>query len=280
MPPLRVEYAKSGRSRCCLKECSKMIEKGEVRVGTGIMMPGMDEPSYKWRHICCFTARQAKNAGGSVDSVEGLEDLTEADQTLILRMMKGELVNDHSLLGKTGTAGTPAAATAVSPKKGKKAPSGDAGAGPKKKARVEVVAAADGGYASDATDDYDVEETGTATVAIAKPLCPYGAGCFRKNPSHFAEYRHGDDADASSVAGSALPRTAEVVTVVAKKRDAPPPRPPTVAVVVGGTAASFPFPEMAPAATVVVAAPGEKKRCPHGALCFRTDAQHHADLLH
>lgn len=252
-----------------------MIEKGEVRVGTGIMMPGMDEPSYKWRHICCFTARQAKNAGGSVDSVEGLEDLSETDQKLILRMMKGELVNDHSLLGKTGTAGTAAAAVVASPK-AKKAPAGDAvGAKPKKKARVEGGAADGGGYASDATDDYDVEETGTATVAVIKPLCPYGAGCFRKNPAHFAEYRHGDEAD-TTAAGGAWPRTAEVVTIVAKKREAVAP---------GIASSVLPIAthvsvERAPAAVVSTLQPGEKKRCPHGALCFRTDAQHHADLLH
>lgn len=267
MPPLRVEYAKSGRSRCCLKECNKMIEKGEVRVGTGVMMPGMDEPSYKWRHVCCFTARQAKNAGGSVDSVEGLEDLAEGDQQLVVKMMKGELVGDSSLLGKTGTAGT--AVAAVSPKKAKKAATVVAGEGgaAKKKARVEVGKVVDG-YASDATDDYDVEEAGTSTVVAVKPLCPYGAGCFRKNPAHFAEYRHGDEPIVAPTA-----KTTEIVTVVAKKRE------PSATPVVQAPLAT-PLPVAVPIVKPTLVPGSGEKKCPHGALCFRTDPQHHADFLH
>lgn len=84
MPLLRVEHAKSSRSRCVLKECSKFILKGELRIGTAVMMPGVDEPSFKWRHLCCFTARQAKNAG-SVDSVDGYDDLSDASQDSITR---------------------------------------------------------------------------------------------------------------------------------------------------------------------------------------------------
>lgn len=267
MPPLRVEYAKSGRSRCCLKECSKMIDKGEVRVGTGVMMPGMDEPSYKWRHICCFTARQAKNAGGSVDSVEGLEDLTESDRQLVVRMMKGELVGNHSLLGKTGSAGETAAAS--SPTKAAKPKV----VGVKKRPRGgEKVA--DSGYASDATDDYDVEEAGTRVIAVAKPLCPYGAACFRKHPSHFAEYRHSDDGAAASSLDAG---TTEIVAVVAKKRETPKD-------LSSEAISSSPAPGLR-AATLVASSPGAAdtgatKRCIHGPLCFRTDPQHRAEYIH
>lgn len=84
-------------------------------------------------------------------------------------------VNDHSLLGMTGTAG---AAAVVSPRKKHKTPAGEAaGAGPKKKARVEggVRTTNGGGYASDSlTTDSSDDDEDTAPVTFIKPSCTWG----------------------------------------------------------------------------------------------------------
>eukprot|EP00668_Euglena_longa_P001256 GGOE01001486.1.p1 GENE.GGOE01001486.1~~GGOE01001486.1.p1 ORF type:complete len:899 (-),score=261.13 GGOE01001486.1:257-2914(-) len=107
-PKAEVEYAKSGRSRCTHKPCSEMIEKGELRVGTPVTMPGADTPSFKWRHICCFTARQIDNAR-SIDNIHGLDEMRPADRLLVKRMMGKELVGDLSLrqCDKGTSAGSP-----------------------------------------------------------------------------------------------------------------------------------------------------------------------------
>lgn len=258
MPPLRVEYAKSARSRCTLKECSKFIEKGEVRLGTAVMMPGMDEPSFKWRHLCCFTARQVKNAGGSVDNIEGFDDLMQPDRDLVVKMMKGSLVGDSSIIGKTGTAGASPSVDASAPKK--KAEGGKAKTVvPKKRQR-----AAGDGADSDATDDYEVFEEGQTTSVVERPMCPYGASCFRKNAEHRAQFRH--DAGESSTS----PLTATHVSIGAKKKE------PATAL---SSAA-----EAAPPAAAIESSAAEStagsKVCPHGPLCFRTDAKHFADFVH
>ena len=112
MPDIRVEYAKSGRSRCVYKTCSTVIEKDEVRVGPAVLMPGADTPSYKWRHLCCFTARQIANVK-SIDDIEGLDDLSKSDQALVKRMLAKELIDDFSIRGCTGSS----TASSAKPKK-------------------------------------------------------------------------------------------------------------------------------------------------------------------
>ena len=178
--PLRVEYAKSSRSQCSLKECSKLIMKGEVRIGTGVMMPGRDEYTYKWRHLCCFTARQLKNCEG-VESIEGFDGLKEADQLLVHRMIKGELVGDSSVIGHGAEVSV---MPSNKPVKNNKA---------KEKEHTTVAIAKrqrDPDCGSD-TDDYEVEING-ADAQVPRPKCPYGTACFRKNPSHFSEYEHAE----------------------------------------------------------------------------------------
>lgn len=189
MPPLRVEYAKSSRAKCSLKECSKPIEQGEVRVGTGVMMPGMDEYTYKWRHVCCFTKRQLASVA-SVDAIDGFDDLDNAEQDLISRLVKGELCGDHTLIGRK-TAHSKAAPAA------------------KKRPRAEESKAdAAEDVDSDSTVDFDFsarkppapsEEkrplpVGAAAAAPSpnRSPCPYGSACSRTNPEHFLEFSHGD----------------------------------------------------------------------------------------
>jgi hypothetical protein len=185
MPPLKVEYAKSGRSLCSLKECSKAIEKGAVRVGTGAMMPGADELRYKWRHLCCFTKRQLASVQ-SVDAIQGYEDLAASDQALVRRMVKGELIGNASVMGPSDAA-----------------PAAVASGSPKKKNRAEAGASPSPAVASGSDDDAEnggVTSVAAATAAAAaaplpigpdgRRICPYGELCFRIDPAHFGQCSH------------------------------------------------------------------------------------------
>lgn len=276
MPPLKVEYAKSARSRCCLKECSKFIQKGELRVGTGVLMPGMDEPSFKWRHVCCFTARQVKNAGGSVDNIDGYEALTEADQAVIQDMMKGKLVNNQSLIGRvSGPVGAEGQHSDGekdddSPKVAKKQ---------QKKAKVAAAVAPLShpiDVDSDATDDYNLEEeSSTVGSSTGQPACPYGSSCFRKNPEHFAQYRH-PSVDQEATSHPPLHTSSKlhvVVRATLHTKETAATSPPVTAAVAKVVANPF-IPAPAPLQ-------GEgKKVCPNGVLCFRTDPKHFSDFSH
>eukprot|EP01064_Diplonema_japonicum_P028193 TRINITY_DN4267_c0_g1_i2.p1 TRINITY_DN4267_c0_g1~~TRINITY_DN4267_c0_g1_i2.p1 ORF type:complete len:369 (+),score=81.56 TRINITY_DN4267_c0_g1_i2:55-1161(+) len=101
MPPLKVEYAKSARSRCANKQCAEIIEKGELRIGTGNMMPGMDDYSYKWRHLCCFTKRQLTSLS-TIDQLDGYDDVKDGEQQLLVKLVNGELIDKVELKGATG----------------------------------------------------------------------------------------------------------------------------------------------------------------------------------
>lgn len=176
MPPLRVEYAKSSRSTCALKECSKPIEKNALRIGTGAMMPGADEVRYKWRHVCCFTKRQLAGAG-SVDNIEGYDLIAEADQAIIRDMVAGRLVGDARYMqaSAAATAGTAA---------GSPAPAGRA-------------AAPEAPSPAPVTTAVVAPATSTTTQAVervgGKPVCRFGTLCFRQDPRHFAEFHHRTD---------------------------------------------------------------------------------------
>ena len=188
MPPLRVEYAKSGRSKCTLKECSKLLDKGQIRIGTGTLMPGADELSYKWRHVCCFTKRQLASVP-SVDGIEGYDDLSEADQGLLRRMVRGELIGKFELVAETAPAVDPAAAAKASPKKRARA-AGDA---------VVVVAA----------------PVAAAPAAVVKAPCEFGASCYRTNPAHLRDFSHPRAAAASLSPAAAAPVAAMMGHVTA-----------------------------------------------------------------
>ncbi|CUG90479.1 Hypothetical protein, putative [Bodo saltans] len=116
MPPLRVECETSGQSRCCLKERSK---RKLNRRTNGVI----------------FARDTKNNAAGSSPWPGSPRSDRSKSKTDSSNDEGATTVNDHSLLGMTGTAG---AAAVVSPRKKHKTPAGEAaGAGPKKKARVE-----------------------------------------------------------------------------------------------------------------------------------------------
>ncbi|KAG8347001.1 Poly(ADP ribose) polymerase and DNA Ligase Zn finger region Zinc finger (CX5CX6HX5H) motif [Trypanosoma vivax] len=225
MPQLRVEYAKSGRAKCSSTTCNMTIAKNEVRVGTAVLFPaagnGGGEPTltYKWRHVCCFTDRQLKNAlaEGGMDSIEGLDDLAPTDRDLIAQMMRGELFERTDLIGrvgdvvKTSVGGRKARDTTSTSSKDKSAT---------KRKREDVIpvepgasrpfvknvqaskllledsqGSGDGGIANEgdvsdsATEEFDV------SVESTRPPCPYGDKCFRNSVHHMAEYSHGPELD-------------------------------------------------------------------------------------
>ena len=236
--------------------------KGEMRIGTGVLMPGMEELSYKWRHLCCFTARQIKNIGGSLDSIEGFEDLKDEDQQVLKKMLRGELVGDATIIGR-GAEATGASPAAPTKKKGVASPPP---VETRKRPRAAAVLKDDD--VSDATDDY---ETQIVIQDEKPPLCPYGASCFRKNPEHFKAYRHSgrDDNDDDDDDGSDKKHgdvSTRAVVVVAKKVET-------------AKAVPSPTPQLPPTAATPLPA-GSKAKCPHGVMCFRKDPKHFADFEH
>lgn len=284
VPPIKVEYAKSARSRCTLKTCNLFIQKGEVRIGTGSMMPGADELTYKWRHLCCFSGRQIKNIHASVDNIDGFEDLEEPHQAIIHKMLKGQLEGDNSIKGAVVSAVIAGSAGDGDGKAKKK----KAGVGAtlmgnsnvdllsqktstqlgKKRPRGPAVtlegALVDTGAESDATDEYEVG------ITNQKPMCPHGASCFRKNPDYFKEYRHAGDKDINLEDNHMQP------TVVKKY------------VKEGGHSASAnaissssapPVASSKPVVTSANASSG-KQVCPYGATCVLKTPAHLHQYLH
>jgi hypothetical protein len=253
MPALRVENAKSSRSRCALKACAAFIQKGELRIGTGVLMPGMEELSFKWRHLCCFTARQIKNMGGSVDNVDGYDDLTPPEQELVRQMLSGKLVGDKSIVGRGATEAASAA------------PAAKVAAGrvnterPSKRQREKTLHVVED--VSDATEEYDTE---VVLQDARPPLCPYGAACFRKNPEHYKQYAHGDEPHI----GESVEK--QLLVIAKKKPAAVTVAPAPVPVVPAARALSPPRPTGS----------GTKPICAHGALCFRKDPKHFAEFDH
>lgn len=214
MPQLRVEYAKSGRAKCSLTSCKKPIAKHEVRIGTVMTLPFGEEgvESVAYRHVCCFTARQLSNAKATLDDIEGYNDLAPADKALIDQMKKGELVGKTQLIGRVGdvansplaaelgaTEKTAAAGKAPRAKREKKAPA--------KPPQEEDAEAVD----SDATEEFEVD----VRAVSARPVCPYGANCFRTAPDHFEQFSHDDGDTAAPPSGA---DTAVRPVIVGKKR--------------------------------------------------------------
>ena len=298
-PPIKVEYAKSARSRCTLKACNLFIEKGELRIGTGSMMPGADELSYKWRHLCCFSKIQIKNMQASVDNIEGFEDMEDAHQAVIHKMLKGALVGDNSVRGQLISSVVAAAAEAGPAKgaaKAKKKPGvgallmgnsnedltqtqtltqgGGGAAKPlkreptaKKRARAEVTTLdgrlVDTGVESDATDDYEV------VLTDQKAPCPYGATCYMKNPAHFRSYSHPGDV-ATKLEGDRVEPSVVKRIIYERVRIAGPlagesAAPPAAA----RAAAPAPVQQPKPAAS------GGRQPCPYGAMCLMTASPAH-----
>ena len=215
MPPLKVELSKSARARCQLKQCGQFIAKGELRVGTGAMMPGMEDYTYKFRHVCCFTKRQLASVDGPSAFV-GYDDLCEDDQKVMQRLCRGELVDKHEFRGRVSPSHLepvkPAKPAKKATKKGRDAADdvdgGDSGpATPARPSDASVAtvaaAAADDVVEADAGGaraqvgwpmSVALAETNAATRLLAegtgKPPCPYGALCFRDDGRHKSMYVH------------------------------------------------------------------------------------------
>ena len=302
MPPLKVEYAKSGRSKC--SACKNFLLNGELRIGTGVMMPGMEEYTYKWRHICCFTTRQIKNAG-SVDTVEGFDELLDEHQPVVSKMLKGEYAGNLTWQGKFIHPEKKALEEAKAEKTAKKeagqrrkreGDSKNKSGGKKKKG------GSDDDDSDDDTDDYDEDgnlvpktnnNTGNNNMMMmmpqtnqqqpgtktAKPMCPFGKNCFKVTKEHFDQYAHPGDAELDATVAAAVnpvnqplppPNTA---AAAAKKTKVQPTL----------TNPKVKAPPQA-AAAVVPAMPkpaaGGKKRCPYADNCFRKNPEHFKEFCH
>eukprot|EP00796_Vickermania_ingenoplastis_P005781 gene5781-4132_t len=195
-------YAKSARASC--SKCKKAIAKHEVRIGTEIQLPGGDDvlASWTWRHLCCFTDRQIKNAEASnaFDNIDGIDTLAPCDKALVEEMKQGKLIDKTELIGRIGdikNSNMPppepkgkrqraASADGPSPST-KKAPAAKRG----KKAPVTPSIPPD-----DGTEDFEVE-----IVSADTPVCPYGESCFQTQAHHYKEFRHGDVKDTAMTSG-------------------------------------------------------------------------------
>ncbi|KAG5490004.1 hypothetical protein JKF63_00123 [Porcisia hertigi] len=244
MPKLCVEYAKSGRAKCSNTACGKLICKGELRIGTEMMMALGDKEveSWKWRHLCCFTERQLSNAkaSGEIDALQGESDLAPADRKLMQEMREGKLVGDVSILGRIGDVaptsppkkGKEKGTKATVPRsKGSKAADGEGPTpapvaakrqrAPSGKAKTAVVAAQDGDVDSEATEEYEV----AVETEMGKPKCPYGVKCFRTEKKHFQQYSHEDGSGtATDAAGLSAKTKASVKPVIKRKKLKPSAR--------------------------------------------------------
>ena len=317
---MKVEYAKSGRSKCTWKKCSQFIDKGELRIGTGSQMPGVDEISYKWRHLCCFSNIQIKNLG-SVDHIDGYDECLPEHQEALRRMMKGEYIEQYTKIrGKyihpTIATATAAQLTAMG-KKNKNVGGGVGGqllapvvgvkrarattAGGASKGPTVTLAGAyvDTGVESDATDDYEVE------ISKGRPQCPFGSACFRKDPDHFTKFaHHGDNDDESS--NSNHNQTKKGPSDLKVISYSPGSGGQSSGALSPATATSYPHQphqqqqqHLAAPPPTTAAVPGDsaatgaypkqlnyfdgggaKSPCPFGMMCLRTDPKHRAEFAH
>lgn len=251
MPDLRVEYAKSGRSKC--SNCKTAVDAGELRIGTATMMPGAEEKSYKWRHIPCFTKRQLVSCK-SVDNIEGFDDLEERHQEIVRRMIKGDFVGNKSLIGKFLRAG---AVAAVEEKEEKKTKAAAAAQRNKKNLPLHEMLAGvkhDRDHADG--DGYGNESAGATLRARVYAL----------------EQRNAQLRRAILDSGDEVPdppkELQELLTSIREKRLAAKRQAETLqrlsAVPVKNVAATI----------------RGKPRCQYGKMCFRDDANHRRDFSH
>lgn len=180
MPKLRVDYAKSGRAKCT--GCKKIILKNELRLGIEVQFPAGDEPkiSWSWRHLCCFTERQLKNAqaAGTLSEIEGYNELNESDKILMDDLKLGKLVNRLDLIGQVNNSDKSVATTK---RKTKSSSTSTPKAKTVKKESTFIV-----DLPSDNTENYEVD-----TVSSTAPPCPEGEKCNESGIHHFQHYSHG-----------------------------------------------------------------------------------------
>eukprot|EP00744_Colponema_vietnamica_P019270 GILI01027257.1.p1 GENE.GILI01027257.1~~GILI01027257.1.p1 ORF type:complete len:311 (+),score=66.35 GILI01027257.1:51-935(+) len=223
----------------------------------------------------------------SVDNIDGFEDMEDAHQAVIHKMLKGQLEGDSTVKGAVisaviaGSAGDGEGGKAGGKKKklGVGATlmgnsnvdllaQGTAPALGKKRTRTAGPAVTregnlvDCGADSDATDEYEVG------VTNQKPMCPHGANCFRKNPDHFKEYRHPGDKDVNLGENVMQPT---VVKKFEKESGTTAAASSTAAVATG------PF---AGGAVIKAAGGGGKAACPYGAMCVLKTPAHLNQYAH
>lgn len=241
MPPLKVEYAKSGRSKCSLKACSAVIVKHEVRIGTGMVLPFVEDSDalqFKWRHVCCFSDQQLKNSrsSGDLDKIDGYNDLAPADKALIEEMKKGTLVGKKSVVGRVGdVANAPAFSAAL----GKRVPAKKTSKKHKKE--------------SDDENESDSANSNQPTAGEKRKRQPPSKKA--KPASGFVD-NHDDGLGDTAGRGSSMPTLSNGCDDDLWECD-------TVEYDV-----------------VVVDQAYEKPQCPHGRTCYRTNPQHFRDYSH
>eukprot|EP01063_Lacrimia_lanifica_P006565 TRINITY_DN1404_c0_g1_i1.p1 TRINITY_DN1404_c0_g1~~TRINITY_DN1404_c0_g1_i1.p1 ORF type:complete len:264 (+),score=116.58 TRINITY_DN1404_c0_g1_i1:64-855(+) len=259
MPPYKLEYAKSGRAKCQGPQCKETIAKGELRVGTGMMLPGMEEYTFKWRHVCCFTKRQLK-AATSTDQFEGYDELAEKDQQMIKDMLEGKYVDDRSIIGKTGKA------------------SEEAPASPKKKA------AAKKKRADDDAGDGDGEKPAKKAKAAAKPAAKETKAAAK--PAAKETKAAAKKEEPKAVEKKAAVKKAEAKPAEAKKAAKPAPKKPKKKTVQDETSSetsstsSDSSSSSSSSSSTSSASSGTREECKYGAKCFRLNPEHLAKYKH
>lgn len=197
MPNLCVEYAKSARAKCT--KCKIAIQKHEIRIGTEVQLAlGSDDPvvSWQWRHLCCFTDRQIKNAeaSGAFGNINGYDELASDDKALVDDLKMGKLVDKTELIGRIGNAESASASSKkekTTTDRTKETNSADI----RTRKRVKTEKNIPGRKSSTTPlDDEDTEEFEVDVVVSDAPLCPYGEICFQTQPLHHLQFRHGDGA--------------------------------------------------------------------------------------
>uniref|UniRef100_A0A6G1SNT4 Poly [ADP-ribose] polymerase n=1 Tax=Aceria tosichella TaxID=561515 RepID=A0A6G1SNT4_9ACAR len=86
-----VEYAKSGRAKCCT--CQEAIPKGEVRFAkmdyAADDIPGAIGPVPRWHHVECFAKSQEQlEFFGCVEKVPNFESLEFEDKMMLKKLIK------------------------------------------------------------------------------------------------------------------------------------------------------------------------------------------------
>lgn len=179
MPKLCVEYAKSGRAKCT--GCKQTILKNELRLGIEVQFPGGDEPklSWNWRHLCCFTERQLKNAqaAGTLNEIEGYNEINESDKELVNDLKLGKLLNRSDLIGQVNDADKSSTTTK------RKTKSSSTTTPKTKKVKKETASNVD--LPSDNTENYEVD-----IISSTAPPCPR-ENCNDSGILHFQRYSHG-----------------------------------------------------------------------------------------
>ncbi|KAI2782123.1 zf-PARP-domain-containing protein [Daldinia loculata] len=88
----RIEIAKTGRAGCQDTLCKKTgdkIQKGELRFGVWVDLPGAENGSYRWRHWGCVSGKTVGNLQEKIsdgdgdyqwDMIDGYDELDESPE--------------------------------------------------------------------------------------------------------------------------------------------------------------------------------------------------------